>query len=410
MKRAIAFLGLCILPACSRAPQPAVESAIDHQLARAIAQIKAIDHHAHPVRPTAPGEAPDTDYDALPVESLAPQSDPIRMRADSSVIVETHRLFSGNKPDPVALLDQLGIESMFANRVTMGPGLPSHRFLWVPFDDALMYPLSNASLIHNPDQKAFFEDEERLLKRYYADLHLAARPTTLEGYLDQVVRPTLERQKRGGAVAIKFEMAYLRSLDIGNPSRADADQAWKSGFSGKALQDYVFRFIAAEAGRLGMPVHFHTGAGSGGYFDIAGANPMLLEPLFDDPGFNKTNFVLVHGGWPFSYQVTALLTKPNVYVDFSSQTLNHPPQEVASVLRAWLEYVPEKIFFGTDAYPYSKDLGFAESAYIANASGREALGRALTQMIRDRGISRARAVELARMVLRDNVRKLYGLP
>jgi len=410
MKRAIAALGLCIVSGCNRAPEPAVEPAIDPQLARQIAEMKAIDHHAHPVRPTAPGEAPDTDYDALPVESLAPQSDPIRMRADSAVIVEAHRLFGGKKPDPVSLLDQLGIESMFANRVAMGPGLPSPRFLWVPFDDALMYPLSNASLIHNSDQQAFFEDEERLLKRYYADLHLAARLPTLEAYLLQVVRPTLERQKSGGAVAIKFEMAYLRAFDIGNPSRAEAEQVWRAGSSGKALQDYLFRFIATEAGRLGMPVHFHSGAGSGGYFDVAGANPMLLEPLFDDPALKKTNFVLVHGGWPFSQQVTALLTKPNVYVDFSSQTLNHSPQEVASILRAWLEYVPEKVFFGTDAYPYSKEMGFAESAYIANAAGREGLGRALTQMMRDQEVSRDRAVELARMVLRDNARKLYHLP
>lgn len=399
-----------MLWACVRAPETTGDPTIEPQLAREIAQIKAIDHHAHPVRPTSPGEAPDTDYDALPVEALAPQSDPIRMRAESSVTVEAHRLFSGKKPDPVALLDQLGIGSMFANRVTMGPGLPSPRFLWVPFDDALMYPLSNASLIHNSDQRAFFEDEERLLKRYYADLQLASRPATLEGYLLQVVRPTLERQKAGAAVAIKFEMAYLRAFDIGNPSRAEAEQAWRSGSSGKALQDYVFRFIASEAGRLGMPVHFHTGAGAGGYFDVAGANPMLLEPLFDDPALRKTNFVLVHGGWPFSYQVTALLTKPNVYVDFSSQTLNHAPQEVASILREWLEYVPEKVFFGTDAYPYSQDLGFAESAYIANTSGREALGRALTQMMRDHEISHDRAVEFARMVLRDNARKLYGLP
>ena len=409
MKRALAVLSFCMLWACGRVPEGAVEPAVDAQLAREIAQIKAIDHHAHPVRPTAAGEAPDTDYDALPVESLAPQSDPVRMRADSAVVVEAHRLFSGEKPNPVALLDQIGIESMFANRVTMGPGLPSPRFLWVPFDDALMYPLSNAALIHNSDRQAFFEDEERLLKRYYSDLHLAVHPATLDGYLLQVVRPTLERQKAGAAVAIKFEMAYLRSLDIGNPSRAEAEQVWRSGASGKTLQDYVFRFIAREAGRLGMPVHFHTGEGSGGYFDVAGSNPVLLEPLFDDPDLKKTNFVLVHGGWPFSYQVTALLTKPNVYVDFSSQTLNHAPQEVASILRTWLEYVPEKVFFGTDAYPYSRDLGFAESAYVAAVSGREALGRALTQMVRDREISSERAVQLARMVLRDNVRKLYGL-
>ena len=127
------------------------------KLRETVAQIKAIDHHAHPVRPTAAGEAPDTDYDALPVESLAPQSDPIRMRADSSVIAEAHRLFGGKKPNPVALLDQLGIESMFANRVTMGRGLPSPRFLWVPFDDALLFPLDNTGMERpNGDDRAFY--------------------------------------------------------------------------------------------------------------------------------------------------------------------------------------------------------------------------------------------------------------
>jgi hypothetical protein len=52
-------------------------------------------HHAHPLGPTAAGDAPDTDYAAFPVESQAPQSGPVRMRSDSGVIVEAHRLFAG---------------------------------------------------------------------------------------------------------------------------------------------------------------------------------------------------------------------------------------------------------------------------------------------------------------------------
>ena len=405
MKLGLALLALAAGVGCARAPEPPV----DPQLASEIARIKAIDHHAHPVRPASPGQTPDTDYDALPVETLEYQTNPVQMRPGSSQLAEAQRFLGTAKPNPVTLLDRLGIETMFANRVTLGPGLPASRFLWVPFEDALMYPLSNAALVHNSDQKAFFDDEERLLKRYYADCSLASHPATLDAYLAQVVRATLERQKQDGAVAIKFEMAYLRSFEIGNPSHAEAEAGWRSGTSAKALQDYIFHFIATEAGRLGLPVHFHAGAGSGGYFDVAGANPLLLEPLFDDPSLRKTSFVLVHGGWPFAQQVTALLTKPNVYADFSAQTLVNPPQQAASVIRSWLEYVPEKVFFGTDAYPYSQEMGWEESAYIANAAGREALGIALSGMLRDGEVSRDRALELARMVLRDNVRKLYGL-
>src|SRR5206468_3617354 len=130
-------------------------------------------------------------------------------------------------------------------------------------------------------------------------------------------RATLEKQKQGGAVAQKFEMAYLRPLEIGNPSKKDAELAYSGKGDYKALQDYIFRFIATECGRLGMAVHFHSSAGAGGYFNVSGVNPLLMEPLLNDPSLRKTNFVFVHGSWPFEHELTALLTKPNAYVDFS---------------------------------------------------------------------------------------------
>lgn len=403
---------------------PAAGSLVDSGLAAEIDSIKAIDNHAHPVRPAAVGQAPDIEFDALPVDNLEPESEPVRIRAGSPELIQAqHALFSVNKDiamrtygeDYAAkVLDRLGIDIMLANRVSMGPGLPSARFLWVPYADALMYPLSNEAMIHNPDQRAFFALEEKLLQRYYAESGITSLPATLDDYLDKVVRPTLERHKQGGAVAEKFEMAYLRPFDIGNPSKAQAETAWpKRRRAGKgdykALQDYVFRFIAAECGRLGMAVHFHSDAGAGSYFNVAGINPMLLEPLFDDPSLRNTNFVLIHGGWPYTREATALLTKPNVYVDFSSQTYLNYSSEVAQVIRGWLEYVPEKVLFATDAYPYSAEAGWEETGYIAAKTGRQALGIALTGMMGDDEITRTRASQLARMVLRDNARKLYGL-
>ncbi len=407
------------LAACARSPEQT--ASVDPQIASEIASIKAIDNHAHPVRPTSAGEKPDTEYDALPVDSLEAQSDSVRSRPGSPALLEAHRaVLQGDKAAALKtygqdyalkVLDQLNIEIMLANRVALGPGLPPPRFLWVAFADALMYPLSTDSLVQNSDQKAFFALEAKLLARYYAESGVPAKPATLDRYLDRVVRATLERHKRGGAVAEKFEMAYLRPLAIGNPTKSDAEKVYATGAGDyRALQDYIFRFIALECGRLGMAVHFHTGAGGGGYFNVGGSNPMLLEPLFNDPALRKTNFVMLHGGWPFAHEETALLTKPNAYLDFSAQTFMNYPRDVAQNLRAWLEYVPEKVLFATDAYAYAPpDAGWEEVGYVANASGREALGMALTAMLRDREITRERAGELARMVLRDNARKLYGL-
>jgi predicted TIM-barrel fold metal-dependent hydrolase len=292
----------------------------------------------------------------------------------------------------------------------MGPGITPPRFLWVPYEDALMYPLDNRNLASaNSDRKAFFADEDRLLRQYLKECGYEKPPARLGEYLQKVVDATLERHKRGGAVAVKFEAAYLRSLDFDDVPRAEAEDAYTRGRDYKKVQDYIFRHIAEQAGRLGMAVHLHVAWGPGGYFHIAGTNPLLLESVMNDPRLHQTNFVLLHGGWPFTREITALLTKPNVYADFSAQTFTNYPRAVAQVLREWLELTPEKVLFATDAYPYTEEMGWEQAGWIANQMGRQALGLALTEMMNDGEITRDRATELAHMVLHDNSAKLYGL-
>jgi len=46
---------------------------------------------------------------------------------------------------------------------------------------------------------------------------------------------------------------------------------------------------------------------------------------------------------------------------------------------------------------------------MTSTTGRKALALALTGMVNDKEITRERAIELARMVLRENAIKLYGL-
>jgi uncharacterized protein len=420
----------------------AAQLPIDAQLAAEIAKIKAIDNHAHPVRPVFADDK-DTEYDALPVEVMDPYTEPVRTREGSPLVIQAWRQIFGYRYDDLApdhvrelherkkqllqekrdgyanwVLDQLGIETMFANRVAMGHGLAAPRFLWVPFEDALMYPLNNSSLAaKNSDYKTFYADEERLLKRYLTECGYAAPPVTLDEYLSKVVSATLERHKRGGAVAVKFEAAYLRSLEFDNVSKAEATRLYNSSrkaalpdASYKKVQDYIFRYIAAESGRLGLAVHLHAAAGAGGYFHMAGANPLLLESVLNDPKLRKTNFVMIHGGWPFTREVAALLSKPNAYADFSEQTFMNYPRSVAQAIREWLEWAPEKVLFATDAYPFSEEMYWEEAGWVAAKTGREALGLALTEMMHDGEITRGRAVEIARMVMRDNARKLYNLP
>lgn len=405
------------------------DAAVDSTIAAEVQRIRAIDNHAHPVR-VVPNGPPDREFDALPVDNLEPASDPLNVRPNAPPVLEALRQLYGSaerkaalqreKQDgyPAWVLDQMGVEVMLANRVTMGPGIQPPRFRWVPYADALIFPLDNSGLAkRNPDRKAYFGMEDTLRRRYLKEGGLEAMPATLGEYLSRLVTPTLERHKQGGAVAEKFEAAYLRSLRFDAVDRAVADRVY-ARFAGKgtppeadykALQDFLFRYIAVECARLGMAVHVHTMAGAGSYFDIAGANPLLLESVLEDPALRKTRFVMLHGGWPFTREITALLERPNAYLDFSSQDLLLPPATLAVSIREWLEWVPEKVLFGSDAYPYSDQLGWEESGWIAARTGRQALAIALTGMMRDGEISRQRALELARMVLRENARRLYGL-
>jgi predicted TIM-barrel fold metal-dependent hydrolase len=439
MKKVIVILFGSAAIASAAAAQTA-----DPALMAEIRKIAAIDNHSHPPRLVAPGER-DDEFDALPCDPLEPTMLPTTARPENPQILaawkalwgyaysdrseahirdmlQTKQRIQREQGDNYSawVLGKLGIETELANRIALGRGLTPPHFRWVPFDDPLLVPFPSDALANEtPDRKFFYTREAMLLERYRKELGVASLPASLREYKSRIITPELERQKQNGAVAIKFEAAYLRSLDFEPESDEDAATIYMKYSGGGApskdeylrLQDYLFRYIAREAGRLGLPVHIHTGAGCGGYFELQGSNPLLLESVLDDPSLRKTNFVLLHGGaGAFSDVIAVLLMKPNVYADMSEQTWATSPRHLAGVLRYWLEWYPEKVMYGTDLYPGEKEFDWEEIGYQTSQTGREALGIALTGMMQDGEISRERALEIARMVLRGNALKLYGWP
>jgi predicted TIM-barrel fold metal-dependent hydrolase len=236
-------------------------------------------------------------------------------------------------------------------------------------------------------------------------------------YVEKIVRATLQKQKSAGAVAVKFEAAYLRRLDFTPVSGEEAARIYaKYSAAGnptaaeyKTLQDYLFKQIALEAGALGLAVHIHTGSGCGEFFDDSGADAMLLSQMFNDPDLRKTNFVVLHGNPPKERTVSALILKPNVFVDMSVLEFYWSPAELAKILRPWLEMMPEHVMFGSDAGPFGPGLDWEETILIASRNARRALALVLSDLMRDGLISQDRAKEIARLVLRGNAAKLYGM-
>ena len=419
------------------------QAPIDSSLARYIASIRAIDDHAHPMRPVPPGAPADTEYDALPLSGIPAFDVPHRLLPDDPIWRDAQQALYGIAPErtgdgyhdalksavadtararaerfPEWALDRAGIDIMLANRVTMGPGLEPPRFRWVSFVDPLMLPLdTRAEAARTPDTRALYPLEAKLLQRYLRDLGVRSLPATLDAYVRTVVAPTLARQRAGGAVAVKFEAAYLRPLDFDDPDPRAAARTYaafvRGGTPGHAeyrnLQNHLFREIVREAGRQGMAVQIHALETFGGYYSPRGSAPHLLEPVANDSSLRGTRIVLVHGGWPLVGETQALLGKPNVYADVSMMDDILSPTVLAGVLRQWLGEWPDRVLFGTDAFDGGAEQGWEQVAWVGSTTARRALAIALTGMLRDGEIDRPRAEELARKVLRENAIAVYGL-
>jgi uncharacterized protein len=445
-RRCPAFVLACLAAACTspQLPSPSASAThtpvVDAELAAFISRIRAVDNHTH-VNSVVPQ---DSESDALPLEALLPFDLPVRLRSEDPGWLAAYRgLYGYPHADlgeahlvelrstmqrvareqgdkfPVWVLDRIGTETMLANRVAMGPGLAAPRFLWVSYVDALMLPLSTrAEAAVTPNRAKLYPLEDKLLRRYLDDLGIGKPPATLDGYARTVVTPTLERQRQAGAVAVKFEAAYLRGLDFEEASADVASRVYARYINGgepshaeyKTLQDFLFRYIVREAGRVGLAVHIHSFEAAGAFFQAAGADPLLLEPAFNDPALRGTSFVIVHGGGTFAGHAGALLWKPNVFVDISAMTLIYTPAKLAAVLREWLIQFPEKVLFGTDAAAFGPDSGWEVAAWIGTTTGRQALAIALSQMIGNGEVSVERAKEIATMVMRTNGVRLYKLP
>jgi hypothetical protein len=223
-----ALILACISPALGDAAGISAQPGADPGITAFIGKIRAVDNHSH-ANSVTPA---DSDYDALPLDGI-PIEMPAQLRLENPDWIAAYKALYGypyadlsdahmkelrgtmqrvakeqGERFPAWVLDQVGTEVLFANRLAMGPGLTLPRFRWVSYVDALLLPLSTkAEAAVSPDREVLYPLEAKLLERYMSDLKIAKRPPTLDAYLKAVVTPTLEAQRKKGCVAVKFEAA-----------------------------------------------------------------------------------------------------------------------------------------------------------------------------------------------------------
>ena len=413
-------------------PGPDVQQ-IYQRLLPQIEKIPAFDHHAHP------GFSDDPDVDAMAAPPDA--SAPLRTRDDNPELITATKVLFGYPYGDLSLehakwlvakkaelkkqysgpayfnmiLDKLNIESSVANRAMMADYLDSRRFPWVFFSDSFMWPFNNErETARNPDEGVFIPLQEKMLHRWMQQENVSKLPAKLSDYLEFITRVLVDNQKKGG-IAMKFEVAYFRPTTFSDPTRQQAEDIYQQNASGgvpsekdyRTFQDYIFRYLIQEGGRLHLPVHIHSAVGIGDYFNLSQSNIMNLESVLRDPRYRSTTFVMIHGGYPLEREAILLAAMKNVYMDSSEMELIQYPSAFKDTLKQWLETFPDKITFGTDCFPYNEVLGAEESYWLGAESSRIALAAALAEMISENEITEARALELAHAYLHDNAVKLY---
>jgi uncharacterized protein len=413
---------------------PGYQQTYDRML-RQIRLIPIFDDHGHP------GFDDDTDVDAM---ASSPSHSPLRLLSDNPELIEASKdlfsyPYSDNAPEHLKwlitkkaemrqkypgyqyfdrILDQLNVETMMANRVAMPAYLDRKRFHWVFFVDSFLFPLDNSELTaRNIDEGVYVPLQEKLMKRELAQAGLSTLPGTFPAYL-AFVSKIVEQNRAHGGVAIKFEIAYFRTLHFDDPPETAAASIYNRYVSGgkpstaehTILEDFMFRYLLREASRLHLAVQIHTAVGTGDFYSVSGGNVLNLENVLRDPRYSNVNFVLLHGGYPFQDQAIWLAARENVYLDSSLMGLYLYPADLAEVLRRWLLLYPDKVVFGSDAFPFNEAIGAEESDWLAIESARKALAAALARMILNGEVSEPRALAFAHGYLHDNAARIYPAP
>ncbi len=413
-------------------PGPDLPATYERFLAE-INKIPAFDHHAHP------GFADDSDVDAM---ASPPGSAAFRERETNPELVAAAKALWGYPYDDFSaehakwliqkkaemrkqypgtayfnmMLDKLNIDRGVANRAMMADYLDPKRFPWVFFTDSFLWPFDNMKeRARNGDQQVYIPLQEKMLKRWMQQEKASALPASFSDYLKFISQVLEDNQKNKGGIAMKFEVAYFRPLHFSDPPREQVEVIYKKYAKGgvpseaeyRTFQDFVFRYLITEGGRLKLPVHVHSAVGIGDYFNISESNIMQLENILRDPRYSATTFVMIHGGYPLEREAIWLAAMKNVYMDSSLQEIVMYPAAFKDSLRQWLETFPDKITFGTDCFPYNDVLGAEESYWLGNVSARQALAAALAEMVSSGEISEAKAMEMAHAYLHDTAVSLY---
>lgn len=239
--------------------------------------------------------------------------------------------------------------------------------------------------------------------------------TTLGG-LRQALEKNFQQSMAAGMVTVKTTLAYNRDLlfqEVEEPDATrdfermmQAGQPLPKGFRAHVLrpfrrmEDFMFHEVVKLADANRVPVQIHTGLHAGNGNFIANSNPTLLTNLFFL--YPRVSFDLFHISYPYQGELSvAAKLFPNVYADFCWAHIISPIVS-RRTLHEFLETIPVNKILG-----FGGDYRYPELSYAHAKLARQDIARVLAEKTESDFCSEDEAVEIGRMLLRDNASALF---
>ncbi|MGH9042649.1 MAG: amidohydrolase family protein [Acidimicrobiia bacterium] len=365
------------------------------ELAAALEEIEALDHHAHPL--SGPGVT-------WSLPDLLSESAEADQRAQMRHHPSFHRALAALGASDETAWEEARRDAGFdAHAKAL---MSACRFEGVFIDDG--FPVAgaldagaHADLAGCPVGR---------LVRIESVVERAARGWPSFEAMREWFRDSMAGALADGAVGLKTIAAYRCGLDLPRPEEDEtrsAYRAWRASGSRRLTHPALIAYFLAEALEVArthgpVPLQIHTGVGDAD-LDLSRADPSLLGPVIAAAGAAGVPVVLLHC-YPYVRQAAWLAhVYGHVYVDLSLSLLliGH---RGGAVLSQALELAPAtKVLFATDASRAP------EMFFLASRWWRDSLAGVLDRLVGERTVGEATALEWAQMILAGNARRLYGL-
>lgn len=224
---------------------------------------------------------------------------------------------------------------------------------------------------------------------------------TFDQFLESIAEMVRTMPKRN-QVAIKNALAYDRSLDFSQSTKAEAKSIWgmsqPSDEGQRKFGDFIVDHFCSLCADYQIPMQMHLGTAI-----IRGSHPMSVAPLIER--HPRTQFLLMHLAYPWSRDLLGMaFVYRNIWLDLTWAALLSPSHFKLALHEA-IEVLPDdsRMMFGGDNWHVEETFGTINTF-------KRLIGEVLDEKVASDYFDLNHARRLASRILKQNAIDFFKLP